>query len=123
MWNLFVAVYFDVHVVYAPLGAPLNASLVEKALDQLQFDWMFLPPSIIEDVAREQKILPKLEKLRYVMFAGGEAIRTCSFFRTSTNLLQGLSLSISAMSSANTRRWSISSAPRRTGFRRSTSCR
>ncbi|KAL1615560.1 putative NRPS-like protein biosynthetic cluster [Diplodia seriata] len=71
MWNLFVAVYFDLHVVYAPLGAPLNVGLVETMLDHVQFDWMFLPPSIIEDVAREQKIMAKMEKLRYVMFAGG----------------------------------------------------
>ncbi|OJD34105.1 thioester reductase domain-containing protein [Diplodia corticola] len=73
MWNLFAAVYFDIHVVYAPMGEPLNAGLVEKALDsdQLRFDWMFLPPSVIEDVALEQRMLPKLEKLRFVCFSGG----------------------------------------------------
>ncbi|KAB2571209.1 Non-canonical non-ribosomal peptide synthetase FUB8 [Lasiodiplodia theobromae] len=70
-WNFMSAIYFDIHVVYAPVGQPLKAELVEKALDQMKFDWMFLPPSIIEDLARDEHVLPKLEKMRYIGFGGG----------------------------------------------------
>ena len=73
-WNFMSAIYFDIHVVYAPVGQPLKAELVEKALDQMKFDWMFLPPSIIEDLARDEHVLPKLEKIRYIGFGGGKRV-------------------------------------------------
>ncbi|KAF2085480.1 acetyl-CoA synthetase-like protein [Saccharata proteae CBS 121410] len=71
MWIFFIATFFDVQVIFAPIGSPLNVSVVDQALDTLQFDWMFLPPSICEDISREESMLPKLKKLRYVIFSGG----------------------------------------------------
>jgi hypothetical protein len=49
----------------------LSADLVIECLENVHFDGVFLPPSILEDISQSKKSMSMLSKLGMVIFGGG----------------------------------------------------
>ncbi|RDW63569.1 hypothetical protein BP6252_11114 [Coleophoma cylindrospora] len=73
--GLCAPVCFNAHFVWAPAARPFNAALVDEMLEVVDANICFLPPSIINELARSASSRAKLEKLEVLGFGGGPLSR------------------------------------------------
>lgn len=66
-----LVVYYGVVVVLPPSNQPLTASLVDAIHTHANVDGCALPPSILVDIYHDKSMLSRLERLKYIFFAGG----------------------------------------------------
>ena len=57
--------------VVSPPAAPITAELVAQLVEKHDADVALLPPSIITDLARDPALCQSLQRLEYILYAGG----------------------------------------------------
>ncbi|EEY23122.1 L-aminoadipate-semialdehyde dehydrogenase [Verticillium alfalfae VaMs.102] len=72
--GLYGAIYFRWRIVL-PFNTPISVSSVEQILDTNPVESAFLPPSILNDIAKTPASLEKLRRLQFVTTAGGPISR------------------------------------------------
>jgi hypothetical protein len=72
-------------MVWPPADRPLSTVVVDQVLDVSGADFLYITPSILEDLANSPESLRKLERLAVIGYGGGEFVysRTLSQLTTS----------------------------------------
>ena len=70
--NMFISNLFgNLPSVFPPPEVALTASLVWEALEYMDMGFTLLPPSVLEDMSKQEDLLQLLKKIPYVGFGGG----------------------------------------------------
>ncbi|KAI9835516.1 MAG: hypothetical protein M1819_001967 [Sarea resinae] len=65
------AAYMEVTMVLAPVGKPPDVDTCVQAFEQVELHGAFLPPAIVESMAKSPSSLKRLHKLKFLVFGGG----------------------------------------------------
>ena len=67
----FMCLYENIPYIHPPPGAAVNIALVQDVAENMTVDLAVLPPSLLEDMTKQDSSLAILEKFPTVGFGGG----------------------------------------------------
>lgn len=65
-----MTVFLNSTVIFGPPDRPATADVVSQVLAHARLDGIIVPPSVLEDLCRDDETLKQVKDLKYVHFAG-----------------------------------------------------
>lgn len=65
-----MTVFLNSTVIFGPTDRPATADVVSQVLAHARLDGIIVPPSVLEDLCRDDETLKQVKDLKYVHFAG-----------------------------------------------------
>ncbi|KAI0200561.1 hypothetical protein F4808DRAFT_460671 [Astrocystis sublimbata] len=71
----YISVYRNLTTVLTIHEKPLSADLALACIENVDFQAILLPPSVLEDITHSEESISKLKKLKLIVFGGGHLAR------------------------------------------------
>ena len=72
MQSLAAPFYYNETVIWPPAARPMSVEVVDDLLDHVALDFLFVAPSLLEELSQSSSSLKRLDKIKGVQTGGGK---------------------------------------------------
>lgn len=73
MQSLALPLYYNQTVIWPPATRPMSVEVIDDLIDHVAVDFLFVAPSILEEISQSSSSLKKLDKIKGAYVGGGRS--------------------------------------------------